>query len=132
MSNPFLSLFEDPKQLELVRTITEKTQQGKLLWNKSTTSYEARLPNGVGIAFALSSPALPFLKTMKTWAHFIVRARDGSEILKVQHSMLAPAIPGFPEATKSPLETGVEKLFAIVDNTAKSEVDKVIDQLKNL
>lgn len=82
------------------------------------------------MTFALSTPPLPFLN-YKTWSHFVVRHVDGNEVLKVQHTSALPFF-GLQEASKTRLEVAVEKLFDMVNNTAKDEVDKVIDQLKNL
>ncbi|PYP87679.1 MAG: hypothetical protein DMG65_16545 [Candidatus Angelobacter sp. Gp1-AA117] len=131
MANAFLTFFEDdPKQIELVNTVTEKTLQGKLLWNKSTTTYEATLPNRVELIFALSNSFLPFVKT-KTWAHFVVRQPNGNDVLKIEQTSSFP-FPQVENVTKSRLETAVERLFDIVNNAAKGEVEKVIDQLKNL
>ena len=128
MTNALLTFFDDPKQLELVNTIIQKTQEGKLRWNKSATSYEALLPNGVQLKFILSMPFFPKLFQGKTWAQFIVCQQDGSEIVNVQQSSPLPD----DKNPKRPLETAVEKLFKILIGSAKDEVDKVIDQLKNL
>ena|SRR5438046_2206042 len=128
MANALLTFFEDPKQLELVNTVIQKTQQGRLRWNKSATRYEAHLPTGVQLMFVLSPlspPALFFLKG-KTWAQFIVRQRDGSETANVQQSF---SLPG---GGKSSLETAVDRLFQMVSESEDNEVDSVIDQLKKL
>jgi hypothetical protein len=128
MGNPIFGLFEDPKQTELVDAIAEKTRQGRLRWNKSTTTYEASLPNGVQLIFALYT-SIPF--ATKTWSHFTVRQRDGSETIKVQHTPPTPFF-GLENAVKGALEVAAERLFAIVSESAKDEVDKVIDQVKRL
>ncbi|MBZ5531151.1 MAG: hypothetical protein LAO20_06950 [Acidobacteriia bacterium] len=129
MANVALGAFADPKQLELVNTIILKTQQGKLRWNKSTSGYHASLPNDGQMVIAVSTPILPFLGG-KTWAHFVVRQKDGTEILKVENS--ETNFSGIPQFTASDLEVAVKKLYGLVSESATDAVEKVIDQLKHL
>lgn len=125
MSNVPLRTADD-QQVELISTIIEKTKEGRLRWRRDTISYEADLPDGGQIAFFLASPRL---LGGQTWARFIVSRLDGTEILNVQHTDVSTLLEGIFEA---PLENAASELFTIVNESAKIEVDKFIEQLKKL
>jgi hypothetical protein len=129
MANALLPSIEDHKQLELVNTVIEKTQKGKLAWNKSSTSYESSLPNGVQLIFALASAGI---FSGKTWAHFVVRQRNGTEILKIEQSYSVVSGTGLDIIPKSSAETAVQRLFEMVSDSANKEVDSVIKELNGL
>lgn len=127
MAESVLTIFDDPKQLELINAIIEKTQEGKLRWNTSTTTCDTHLPDGTQLVFALA-PRLLFLKA-KTWAHFIVRQPDGTEILKVQQT--EPS--GLEKlAGKGSVESAVDRLFKLISQAETNVFDKVIRGVKNL
>lgn len=77
------SVFDDASPLELVNTINEKTREGRLRWRRENKTFEADLPDGSQLVFAVSVRRL-LAKT--TWSQFIVRRRDGTEVLAVQHT----------------------------------------------
>ncbi len=127
MAERVLTIFDDPKQLELINAIIEKTQEGRLRWNNSTTACVARLPDGTKLIFALASRLL-FLKA-KTWAHFVVRQQDGTEIVKVQQT--DPS--GLEKlAGKGSVELAVDQLFKLVSKAGTEGVNRVIQGVKNL
>ena len=121
-------VLDDSKQLELINTAIEKTREGRLRWHSETVAYEADLPDGGQLVFLLSSP-----RTLggRTWDLFLVRRRDGTEILAVQHTD-SSVLGGTIGTEGSPLENAVAELFGIVTGSARVEVDKVIEQIKNL
>ena len=125
MGNVPPGVFDDSSQLELVNAVIEKTHEGRLRWRRENDTYEADLPEGGQLIFFVSAPRL---FGPKTWAHFIVRRRDGTEIFTVQHT----EFPEFEGTANNALQSAVAQLFSIVTGSARVEVEKVIEQIKNL
>ena len=67
MSTPLSSLRppDDNREIELIRSLVEKTRQAKIPWVKQATAITAVIPGGVQINFVLSS--LMFLTPYKGW-----------------------------------------------------------------
>lgn len=128
MGSTLSGVLDDSNQLELVNTAIEKTREGRLRWRRENGSYEADLPGGGQLVFAISGPHL-FGK--KTWANFIVRRNDGTEVLAVQHTE-SPSLEGLLGGVGSELQNSVEQLFSIITGSARVEVEKIIEQIKNL
>lgn len=122
------SVFDDASPLELVNTINEKTREGRLRWRRENKTFEADLPDGSQLVFAVSVRRL-LAKT--TWSQFIVRRRDGTEVLAVQHTE-SSNLAGPLGRAGSELQVAVAELFNVVTGSARIEVEKMIEQIKSL
>jgi hypothetical protein len=119
-------LSEDPRQVELVNGLLEKTRQGKISWSKQGTAITATLPNGIAANFVLA----PNLYTWATsWQLFTVRDIQGNELIRVNSSgiSVASAMGG-----GSPLIVATNELFKAVHGFAGDDLDRAIDSLKKL
>jgi len=56
MSTPlsFLQPPDDSREVELIRSLAEKTRQGKIPWSKQANALTATVPGGLQINFVLS------------------------------------------------------------------------------
>jgi hypothetical protein len=116
-------IYEDPKSIELVEKLKQRTREGRLIWRKTSTSYETVLRNKTVVGFIVASTTLIFLQ-QKGWAQFSVRQRDGNEVLTVQN----PASV-FGEISRSALVKSVDELFAIVSEKGSARICDVLDEL---
>src|SRR5713226_1338638 len=84
--NPFLVEFYEPKQVELVKKIIDKTKQRKISWKKTRTSISASIPGGLQISFVRSN-MLPILSGIgpSEWTSFTDKDDKGNEVVKVQN-----------------------------------------------
>lgn len=126
----------DPKEMELVVRIINKTQSGKIRWERTSSSLVANIP-GMQLSFVRSpTPALNALSTImgvKTsdWELFSIRSPGGAEIFKVE----APAknvLTGTSKGPRTRLIDMIDELYAIADSKGKGDIDKAIDVIKNL
>ncbi len=117
------------KQVELVRRIIEKTQQGKILWSRTKTGMSATVKGQMSINFVRS--ALPFL-TGSQWALFAIRDAQGNEIVKVEKGGPPAGIIAALAGVTDPLLKAVDELYAVVNAKAKGEIEKAIDLIDNL
>jgi hypothetical protein len=115
---------DDPKQVELVEKISEKTRQGKIAWNKSKTGMSAVVSGKMLVSFVVSPSFLGL--GGHAWAVFTVRGEKGNEILKVENvTDLAAVLSG--KRTVRSLEKAVNMLFNLVQESAKGDIDRAID-----
>jgi hypothetical protein len=132
--------YEDPKQIELVNSITEKTKAGKIVWAKTPSSLVANVP-GMQMSFVRSAPpmnaALASLGVGSGWEIFSIRSPHGAEIMKAEQPakwLVAPP-PGTTASTPPPrskLVQAVDALYSIADVKGEGDIDKAISVIKNL
>ena len=112
------------KEIELIEKIAAKTLQGKIPWKVGTTALTASVGNKLEISFVRDSPLVPFLGK-QGWALFSVRDKQGSEILKISGTAFSPlAVLG---GVAQELTAAVDKLYAAVITSYRSEIDKAMD-----
>jgi hypothetical protein len=127
----------DPKEIELVENIIEKTKSGKIAWQKSGSSLFANLP-AMQLSFVRSNNALldRMLDALggSGWNMFSIRrTTDNFEILKVEQTLkLLPPPPAPSKPVRSKLLQKVDDLYALADAKGQGEIDKAIDAIKNL
>jgi hypothetical protein len=135
----------DPKEIELVENIIEKTKAGKIVWQKQPSALVATV-SSMQMNFVRSSSAGAILgRTLGggggAWEMFSIRRVDGTEILKVEQpsmsflSVLIPPPPGSPPPTPPPrskLLQSVDRLYSIADVRGQGDIDNAINVIKNL
>lgn len=130
---------DDPKQIELIENITEKTKSGKIAWEKTPSTLVANVP-GMQLSFVRSSPSyLTALGGGGEWDLFSIRTQQGSEIMKVEQPLLPfwaatpPSEPPFAPPARSRLLQAVDALYLVADTKGQvNQIDNAIHVIKNL
>ncbi|HEY6945303.1 MAG TPA: hypothetical protein VI431_09210 [Candidatus Acidoferrum sp.] len=122
---------DDPRKIELVRGLIEKTKQGKVTWVKQANALTATLPNGYQVNFVVSPLTLPFLQQNSSWQLLTVRDRSGSELLRVSNTSTLAILAG-GEASGVPLTAAANELFKAASDTIRDDLDRAIDTIKKL
>ncbi len=127
----------DPRYIKLVKTITAKTREGRLEWQRTGTGTIASAAAGLEFNFVFGpGSGLADLISGRWWALFTIRDRDGNEILKVTQERSA-VVPGpLPQAllggSESPLKDAVTELFGAVQQAARDKLDDIIDAIDQI
>jgi hypothetical protein len=121
-----LGQFDDPREVELVRSLIEKTRQGKIPWTKQANALTATIPNGLQINFVLGP--LTILAAYPNWQLLTVRDKAGNELLKVTNGSIASIL----NASTGVLLTVADELFKIVNGAASDDLDRAINTIKKL
>jgi len=123
---------DDPGQVELVRSILEKTREGKIVWSKQGNAITAALPGGLQANFVMS--AGPFISPAQSdWDLFTVRDRVENELVRVTRtSTLFAILAGQTPAPVSPLEDAARNLFVAASTISRPALDRAIDAIKKL
>ncbi len=134
-TSPFFGEFTgSDKSIELVKKITEKTQSGKITWQKTPNGLFAGI-TGLRLNIVEASSGYP-----PRWLLFSVRDDKGTEILKVENpeSAVIP-IPSTLGATiqalglgANPVLRAVNELYLVVRAAAKGEIEKAIDLIDKI
>jgi hypothetical protein len=130
--------YDDPKEIELVEKIAEKTRMGKIVWERTSSSLVATAP-GMQMSFVRSSaPIEGVLLRLGLgggggWEIFSIRSQQGAEIVKVEQ----PSLPvfGLPASTplpRSKLLEAVDALYTTANSKGQGDIDKALDVIKNL
>lgn len=120
---------DDPKQVELVQKISEKTREGKIAWSRTKTGISASVSGKMVVSFVVS-PTL-FGLGGHAWAVFTIRGEKGNEILKVEN--LADAMGVLTgRSTVGPLAQAANELFNLVQESAKGDVEKALDLVSRI
>jgi hypothetical protein len=129
--------YDDPKEIELVEKIAEKTRMGKIVWERTPSSLVATAP-GMQISFVRSSPgiemALQSLGVGGWWEMFSIRNQHGAEIMKVEQPS-SLAYFGLPELTPPPrskLLEAVDSLYSVAASRGHGDIDKALNVINNL
>jgi hypothetical protein len=120
--------YDDPKEIELVRSIAEKTRLGKIAWERTPSSLVATAP-GMQISFVRSSPwgALDSL-VGGWWEIFSIRSLQGTEIMKVEQP--SGAVLGL--LSRGKLLEAVDELYSTANSRGQGDIDKALKVIKNL
>jgi hypothetical protein len=124
--NNLLGLPDDSREIELTRSLLEKTRQGKIPWIKQGNALTATIPSGFQTNFVLSPPSL--LGSSSLWELFTVRDRNGNELVRVSNAALAPVFGG----ASSPLVSAANELFRAVYGAVGDDLDRAINAIKKL
>jgi hypothetical protein len=130
--------YDDPKELELVETITEKTRTGKIVWERTSSSLVATAP-GMQLSFVRStSPIESALMSLGLggggWEVFSIRSQQGAEIMKVEQPSIS-IFPNPPTSTTPPrskLLAAVDVLYSTANSRGQGDIDKALNVIKNL
>jgi len=129
--NYFFGESDDPREVELIHSLVEKTRQGKIPWVKQASALTAAISSGFGfeINFVLA-PTLSFVNPhSSSWQLLTVRDRSGSELVRVSNPPMITVLAG---AAKSPLVHAADELFKLVYGAAGDELDRAINTIKKL
>jgi hypothetical protein len=117
---------DDPKQVELVKKLSEKTREGKIVWDKTKTGISASVSGKMIVSFVLS-PSL----VGSTWAVFTIRGEKGNEILKLD-SVTNPLAVLAGKSKVGNLEQAANELFNLVQESAKGDIEKALDLVSKI
>jgi len=123
--NALVQFPDDPRQVELVKGLLEKTQQGKIGWVKQGTAVTTSLPNGIAVNFVLATALLS-----DSWQLFTVRDKQGNELVRVDSPGVFAIIAG--SAITSPLLAATNELFTAVHGPKIDDLDRAIESVKKL
>jgi hypothetical protein len=119
-----ISLPDDPRKIEFVRSLLTKTREGKVSWVKKGGAFSAAVPDGITINFVLGSSPLG-LPT--SWDLFTVRDKTGNELIQVR------GLDFFSVGRTDPLRDATSELFAVVSaGVSGDELERAIESLKRL
>ena len=113
----------DSSEIQLVRTLTEKTIQGRVPWIKTANSITANLPAHLEVNFVTQ----PSLVGSQGWQLFTVRER-GNELVRVS----PPSIMTIAQGIDPSLVAAVEELFAAIHKASSADLDRAIESIKRL
>lgn len=131
--------YDDPKEIELVEKIAEKTRMGKIIWERTPSSLVATAP-GMQMSFVRSSSS-PLdsmyglgLGAGGGWEIFSIRSQQGAEIIKVEQPSSATLF-GAPTSTPPPrskLLEAVDALYSTANSKGQGDIDRALNVIKNL
>ena len=124
---PVLPEPNDPKFIDLIRKITEKTLANKIRWQMSQTGVSATVPGGIQLGFVKSRGLLG-----NTWALFTIRSENENEILRVDNTPLNPFAALSGAAEEQPVRKAVGKLYAAIEGSSRAEVERVIELIDRI
>jgi hypothetical protein len=127
LSNLVFGQSDDPREVELINSLVEKTRQGKIPWTKQKGALTAKIPSGFEINFVLSS--IPIFVTNPAWELLTVRDRNANELVRVNNVSGLSALTG---AMRGPLVEAVDELFKLVNDAASDDLERAINTIKNL
>jgi hypothetical protein len=122
--------YEDPKGIDLVEKIAEKTRQGKIVWEKTTSSVVATAP-GMQLSFVRSFS--PLAGEFGGWEIFSVRSQQGTEILKVEQTSGLPyfGVPASaPPPPRNQLSEAVDSLYSTASSRGPGDIDKALQVIR--
>lgn len=122
--------YDDPKEVELVEKIAEKTRAGKIVWERTPSSLVGTAP-GMQISFVRSS-AWDSLNTIvgSWWEIFSIRSQQGAEIMKVEQ----PPTFGIPSPIppRGKLLEAVDTLYSLAASRGHGDIDRALNVINNL
>jgi hypothetical protein len=124
--------YDDPKEIELVEKIAEKTRMGKIVWERTSSSLVATAP-GIQMSFVRSFSVLGDILGGGGWEIFSIRSLQGTEIMKVEQ----PSQPTFGLAASTPpprskLLEAVDALYSVANSRGQGDIDKALNVIRNL
>jgi|SRR5882672_8504276 len=127
-NNAFFGLSDDPREVELIQSLVEKTRQGKISWSKQANALTATIPRGFQINFVLA-PTSFISPNLTNWQLLTVRDTSGSELVRVTN---APMISVLAGTAKSALLDAADELFKVVNGATGDDLDRAINAIKKL
>jgi len=118
---------DDPREVELVHSLVEKTRQGKVPWVKQANALTATIPLGLQVNFVLSP--LSFLTANPSWQLLTVRDASGNELIRINNGPMIVFLAG---AARSALIQAADELFTLVSSAAGDDLDRAINTIKKL
>jgi hypothetical protein len=125
--NYFFGGSDDPREVELIVSLVEKTRQGKIPWAKQANALTATIPIGFQINFVLSPVSL--FTPYSNWQLLTVRDRSGSELVRVTNTPMVTILAG---SARSPLLQAADELFKLVNGATGDDLDRAINTIKKL
>jgi hypothetical protein len=113
--------FDDPRQVQLVKKLNEKTRQGKVPWVRSLNAMTANLSDGLSMNFVLQANVFG---RQPAWELFVIRDSKDNEILRVHSVGVFQSLVGNPNATL--LQSAVDELFSSIMALIGDEIEKAI------
>src|SRR5712692_5808234 len=126
-SNYLFGQFDDPREVELIRSLVEKTRQGKVPLVKQANALTATIPLGFQVNFVLAP--LSFITANPSWQLLTVRDASGSELVRVSNTSMVAVLAG---SAKSALLGAADELFTVVSGAAGDDLDRAINTIKKL
>jgi hypothetical protein len=112
------------KPVALIEKITEKTRQGRIVWQVTETGMSCSIDNRMEISFVRVPRALP---GGSGWDLFTVREATGTEILRVERFRSRPALPPVPGTAEEAILAAADRLYEEIMAAKGSRVDKAIE-----
>jgi hypothetical protein len=125
--NYFFGTSDDPREVELILSLVEKTRQGKIPWVKQSNALTATIPSGFQINFVLTPVTL--FAPHSNWQLLTVRDRTGSELVRVPNAPMVTILAG---AARSALVEAADQLFKLVNGAVGDDLDRAINTIKKL
>jgi hypothetical protein len=126
--NRLLGLPDDPREVELVQGLIDKTKQGRIPWARQATAYTASIPRGLEMNFVIS-PSL--FSPAPSWELFTVRDANGIQLLRVPNPRGGSLMVTSPNP-ENPVVTAADNLFRTVRGALGDDLDRAIDTIKKL
>jgi hypothetical protein len=149
MSSDFLAALlpqqPDPKQIQPVKALAEKTRSNRLIWEKQPSAITAAIPPHLVMNFVIApyviGPLMPGLRPK--WKLFTVRNQAGQKLVDVENPDLnltglfnparQPSSGSVPTPTPSDaLKSAVDDLYWVVSEQAEGDLEKALNVINNL
>lgn len=122
---PILPERNDPKYIDLINKITEKTRANKIRWQMTQTGVSATAPGKIQLGFVRSRGLLG-----DSWSLFTVRDESGTEILRVDNIVALARVFGVNDIP--PLPKAADALYAAIEQSGRAELEKVIELIDRI
>src|SRR5260370_38386845 len=121
IDNVFFGQSDDPREVELIHSLVEKTRQGKIPWVKQANALTATIPLGFQVNFVLAP--LSFITANPSWQLLTVLDASRSELVRISNPPMFTVLDG---ATRSALLQAATELFKLVNATPGEHLDMPI------
>ena len=116
----------DPRELQLVRSLLEKTRLGKIQWARRANAIVGIVPASLEMNFVLSTS---LLGTSSSWELFTARDVQGNTLLRIANPGFALNLAG---KDSSALVGTVNELFSVVYGAVGDDLDRAIRTIEKL
>jgi hypothetical protein len=117
---------DDPREVELVRNLLDKTREGKIRWIRQGSAFTASVANGLQVHFVLGSV---IFGARQDWQLFTVRDAQGAELIKFSSPPLFAVVTA---NTTNPLLTAINDLYRAVRDIVGDSLERAIDAVRRL
>jgi hypothetical protein len=127
---------DDPKSIELVRTIIQKTVENKIYWHKQPDGFAAiqKLTTSLQLSFRFTRRAINFMSGYMpndAWETFEVKSSAEGSVLTVKNDEAFNILSVLAGSGTVLLKT-TRELFQLVRERAEGTLDRTIKSLKEL